>query len=473
MEINKITPLIISRNNNIKPILKEKNIQNSLNFASSDNAIKNYALSQITFKGEDYIPPKEPYFEPLYKKAGITGFMQKVYDKYASDPALYQDKKIRGNINEIIFADSDKKAEAKIELLDKFANDEKWQNNEFIQQNKVLFLKSTTCPSFPLFIDNFLSNPNLYENEKLQKDIIDEFCINQDENILKTKTKFLEKYLAEPKLHNSELINNNIADIVKNTYHSTVLDAKLQIIDNYINNEKWNTNKDFEPLFVSLLLAKHIKPDKDGARTSVIDTILTKPDFVIDENNIKIISSLIESVTTSAQAKVANKILADDFLTPNIIGVVSCTQSDIVADNKILLMDKILSEPKLKNNKDIQEELYYILDLSTYKPEEQAKARLEVIDKFLSNEDLSQTSEISDNIGKIIANVNGINTSRPAKLINAFLSDANLYQDEIIQITLPRISVDDVAITSYLLENKEKYDSENLKRILDIMAIPK
>ena len=131
---------------------------------------------------------------------------------------------------------------------------------------------------------------------------------------------------------------------------------------------------------------------------------------------------------------VANKILSADTKLyynnslmhdcPNILRDLTTPEE---AKSKIKLIDKILSNGIIYNNHDVIEHIGSIIfDTHT---QEQANVRINLMDKFLSDENLYRNITIVHSIGRIL---NFTNTKDKAEIVDKILSDENLYDSESI-----------------------------------------
>ena len=108
-------------------------------------------MPQITFKGDDdfYQPPTyESLRCDVSEDVSINQARHKVFDKFVSDPLFYTDPKLRSDFCDRCAIDhvlSDEEADVKISILDKFANDEKWQQSEFVNENKAKIYQIISC----------------------------------------------------------------------------------------------------------------------------------------------------------------------------------------------------------------------------------------------------------------------------------------------------------------------------------------
>lgn len=485
MRISRINSFVSPKVKNNAVVKKQNNIQSNFDIKTSTNIFKNYALPQITFKGDDDFS-QPPTYESLRcdvsEDESINQARHKVFDKFVSDPLFYTDPKLRSDFCDRWAIDhvlSDEEADVKIAILDKFANDEKWQQSEFVNENKAKIYQNVNYPNLLQIIDRYVTEPKLSQNEALGKKISAMIfnCYRQNsESPYETNLRFLDKFLSDPKLYDNEKLNASLVDIWG-------FQHRIPIMDKYITDERWNTNKDLEDLFINLLHNVHF-PDKENARNPIIDIILEKPDLYKEEQQQANIITILNQTINPVQAPIAEKLLSAPEFLKNKLGSdtkVFTIGDKQVIDAELVILDKILSEPKLRNNESIQKNLPNVLYDNEYDVEKSLNAKLSVIDKYLSNDDLSQIDAINDNLGSIIWSA-----SNPvqADVINCIFSDKNLYEDPMINEKICYLSCG-ITVQKYpalyksnagrietvrkLEENKDKYDKENLSKLFRAM----
>ena len=480
MRIKKINSLILPKTINNKEVKKQDNIQNNFNTQISSNAIKNYALSQITFKGKK----KDSFIDKFdLKGLPINQYRQQVIDKLSSSREFspnYEGNKYDVECG-IIYVETQEIADAKIELLDKYTNDKKWQNSKFIQENIGHLFKFTEKPNFVKFVDKILTVPELAENKDLQKQILNMSSfeyIGIKDDVFSYKLAVLDKFLSDPKISNNKKVRERIVDELSNVNDKKHAEAKIQIMDKYLKNKEWNESKNdnLEELFIDLLGV--IIPDVNNARDSVIDLIIKNPElYNTDKKQSKVYKALAWT-STPVQATVAKKFLSDpefleenlDIRFPSIIGLIDSKE---YAESVILLFDKIISEPKLRNNEDIQKRLNDTFYLWPDDKKIVAESKLSVMEKYLSDEKLQKTKGINIRLARIIEEV-----KQPwqAEIVNCVFSDAKLYKDRWIQenmINTYRTSDDKgrdkqtaYEVQQRLRMNRKEYNQENLEKLL-------
>lgn len=482
MRISKINSFILPKAINNKEVKKHDNIQNNFNTQNSSNAIKNYALSQMTFKAKK----KDSFIDKFdLKGVSINQYRQQVIDKLSSSREFspnYEGNKYNVESG-IIYVETQENADAKIALLDKFTNDKKWRDSKFIQENIGYLFQFTGKPNFVKFVDKVLTVPELAENKEMQKQIIDmpyEYSGRKDD-VFSYKLAVLDKFLSDPKISDNKNVRERIVDQLSDVHNEKHAEAKIQIMDKYLKNKEWNESKDknLEELFVDLLGV--IIPDVDNARDSVIDLVVKNPELYNTEKKQGKVYKALEWTSTPVQATVAKKILSDpeflqeklDIRFPSIIGLVD---SQEYAEGVISLFDKIISEPKLRYHEDIQKRLNDILYLWPNDKKVVAESRLSVMEKYLSDEELQKTDGVNIRLARIIENV-----QQPwqADIANCFLSDPKLYKDKWIldrMIGTYRTSVGRgqdqptaSEVRQKLIMNKKKYNQENLEKLLSCL----
>ena len=484
MRISKINSFVLPKAINNKEVKKQDNIQNNFNTQNSSNAIKNYALSQITFKGK-----KDSLFAELFpindgfvKDTVVNQCRQQVIDKLASCREFspdYQGHRLNLQLG-VTNVKTQEIADAKIALLDKFTNDKKWQNSKFIQENIGHLFVFVEKSNFVEFVDKVLSVPELAGNKEMQKQIIDmPFSYSgRKDDVFVSKLSVLDKFLSDSKLKNNKKVREKVVKEIAKVHGPEQAQAKVQVMDKYLKSKEWNESKDdnLEALFIDLLGVK--EPATEKSRNSVIDIVIKNPKLYDTEQKQGNVYNIIYLTTTSEKAIVAEKLLsAPDFLQENLDcmfpSFLASVNSKEQAENVNLLFDKIISEPKLRNNEDVQKRLNEILHL-WYEPKKVvAESRLSVMNKYLADENIQETEGINTRLGHIIEEAN---QPWKADIANCFLSDPKLYTDKWMQermVNTYRTSVGigkdqptAFEVRTKLEKNQKKYNQENLEKLL-------
>ena len=173
------------------------------------------------------------------------------------------------------------------------------------------------------------------------------------------------------KLYDNEKLNASLVDIWG-------FQHRIPIMDKYITDERWNTNKDLEDLFINLLHNVHF-PDKENARNPIIDIILEKPDLYKEEQQQANIITILNQTINPVQAPIAEKLLSAPEFLKNKLGSdtkVFTIGDKQVIDAELVILDKILSEPKLRNNESIQKNLPNVLYDNEHDVEKSLNAKL-------------------------------------------------------------------------------------------------
>lgn len=487
MRISKINSFILPKAINNKEVKKHDNIQNDFNTQNSSNAIKNYALSQITFKGK-----KDSLFAELFpindgfvKDPVVNQCRQQVIDKLASCREFspdYQGHRLNLELG-VANVKTQEIADAKIALLDKFTNDKKWQNSKFIQENIGHLFVFVEKSNFVEFVDKILAVPALAENKEMQKQIIDmPFSYSgRKDDVFSYKLAVLDKFLSDSKLKNNKKVREKVVKEIAKVHGPEQAQAKVQMMDKYLKSKEWNESKDdnLEALFIDLLGVK--EPATEKSRNSVIDIVIKNPKLYDTEQKQGNVYNIIYLTTTSEKAIVAEKLLSTpDFLQENLDGMFPSfllhVDSKEYAEGVISLFDKITSEPKLRDNESIQKNLNGILYLWYNDKKEVADSRLAVIEKYLSDKELQKTEGINTRLGSIIEEAN---QAWKADIANCFLSDSKLYKDKWIQnrmVDTYRTSVGRnqdqptaFEVRTKLIQNQKKYNQENLEKLLSCL----
>lgn len=487
MRISKINSFVLPKAVNNKTIKKHDNIQNNFNTQNSSNAIKNYIFPQITFKGEQSssIPKFYLINDGFTKDSQVSQRRQQVIDKLSSVkelPLNFEQNRgfFQQGINSVQTQES---ADAKIALIDKYFNDKKWQNSNFIQENIGYFFYMVEKEGFVTFVDKVLKSPELAENKEMQRKILDmtHSYNGRNDDVYEYKIAVLDKFLSDSKLKNNKKVVKKFVKEIKFVNTKEHSQAKIEIMDKYLKNKTWKASKDknLEQLFIDLLGVQ--QPDDNGVRASVIDIVIKNPDlYDTDEKRSKVYSIIMLS-NTPEKVTVAKKLLSTpDFLQENLDGMfpsfLSHVDSKEYAEGVISLFDKITSESKLRDNESIQKKLNGILYLWYNDKKEVADSRLSVIEKYLSDKELQKTEGINTRLGSIIEEAN---QAWKADIANCFLSDSKLYKDKWIQnrmVDTYRTSVGRnqdqptaFEVRTKLIQNQKKYNQENLEKLLSCL----
>ena len=245
-------------------------------------------------------------------------------------------------------------------LAEKFFSDPKLYENEWLQKNIRSIILSATNQARVTFVDKFVSDSNLYENEWLQQNIkriiYDSFVNTFDNEAGDAKIDLIYKYTSDPKLYKNEGLQKNICSIIDAVDTLEKAQAKIQLMDKFLSDPKFYENEELQKAignFISVADA----PEKVNLAYKLLD------DIASCETAVEIAVSVIENYESVSyrQVQKLEKTIGQEFFSKiynnptdvvaaaNLIGLFG--KSNI---NEISITDKRnVLRAIVKNNTDL------------------------------------------------------------------------------------------------------------------------
>ena len=316
----------------------------------------------------------------------------KVADIYLSNPNLYENDNLKNNIYRLL---DEIDSEEKIIVAEKLFSEPLLYENYFISMNfPSIFnnIKSEEIANFKVkIIDEFLSDSDFVKNyPSLFARILS--CVSSEEQL-----KVAKKINSNALLYKNQNINYHYKSLVKYIKTEESANEKIKIMDKYISEDKLNQNE-----WIQNNIAQVILPVESTQQFKIANIFLSNPEFYNDKHIQNNIYQIIYDVKSDKQFKIADKFFSDSNLYKNewvrehlnyLIRIIDC-------EEEYKLIDTILSEPFFYDNPQLQ---YNITSLvrSCFNNKEATNAKIQIIDKYLSNSKLYEDEEIRNNIIRI------------------------------------------------------------------------
>ena len=145
------------------------------------------------------------------------------------------------------------KTQEQVEILDKFlSNPDLFQNRNWcgILSEKM---EKITSPQKQLLFDNLLSEPKLYSNENLQRELGWYSGYRETVETVEAQNCFIDEYLANPSYNENEFLNKELGCIIFHISSFDDLKSKKEIIDIFLSNPTLQGSKEVKKMLAEVL----------------------------------------------------------------------------------------------------------------------------------------------------------------------------------------------------------------------------
>lgn len=310
------------------------------------------------------------------------------------------------------------------------------------------------------FVDKYLDNKLLYENENVRSNMGHTTYLIKNKNDLTYRTNILDKYLESPELQNQPNVKDSIGSIAMFTDN----DSKSRISNRYLDTPTLYKNKD---LSICETLHATKTPEREAITHKMLDMYLSNKNLYENENlNKSLTRVLAETNEKNFDAKkfVINKYKDSEELQSSKFAQKLGSTLMFTDDNNLKVVDKVMDDEKLYNNNNVMDNLPHIL-LRTEKPED-----IEIINKMLDKEEFINDKKAMSDIPEFMRNLNW-NTESAQKnrynVLNKVLDDKKLYGNKSLMSELPDILLsvcykEQADVVTTILDDEKLLNNKNV-----------
>lgn len=333
-----------------------------------------------------------------------------VIDKFLSDEKLYNNENVCTEISRIVyFAKNDKDLEYINKLFDKYLNSPELMSQKHVRRN---IGNIVGCVNSDLEFDlanRILETPELYQNKYLFNSE-DGFGSNigrilgAAENPEKAKytNEFLDAYLSDEKLYTNENLNKGLSYVLA-TLNKDNFEFRKSIMTKYINNPNLQQPSIAKRLGI-LINCSDSKTENELIDKILKDSRLYSNDIVMDRvgdiliglkrpNDADFISKFLDKDEIISDKKIIDSL-------PDIEWLMNFGTDDTYK-RKSKVLEKVLNDEKLYTNKNVMYELPNIIKNIRF------NEQLEIANAVLNNENLLNNTEVVNNLPKWLERMDG------------------------------------------------------------------
>ena len=384
----------------------------------------------------------------------------------ALERKIRYDERSRYVVRERAIGNSSVFGEKKIQLVNKLLDDDKLINNPILRRNMSNLIFSRPGRDLSTkqakVVDYIMSNPRLYNNQKLIDNAIraiyyvDESNINSVLRVLSDE-RFDKTYFYA---YGDILDSNAYSDNPK--YTARIREA---VVDKFLSDERLYNNANIcnEISHITYLTKDD---ERLGYVNGLFDKYLNTPDVFNNKHIKHSIAGIVESVNDKRKFDLANRFLDTPELYRNrflvngkgmygngITSAINSIETPEKAHNINEFLDLYLSNGKFYKNDSLNGALGYILETTD---NDNLKPRKSLLRKYLNNPEI-QNSEVANNLGHLIGYSKN---EKGYKLVDKVFSDPRLYNNKIVVNKLPEIlqkseAQEDINYISKMLDKDE------------------
>ena len=257
------------------------------------------------------------------------------------------------------------------------------------------------------------------------------------------KALFFEKLMSDPMLYDNEGVKKQFG--WKSYWGDEPLEqfeAQSRFIDTYLSNPKMKENQFLNDEVGGILF--HISSfDNLESKMEIINIILENPSLLEKKQLKEMLKRVLLYAKIKEQFTLAKTLLTEPMLYENE-GVISNVGSIVYLFNednpeaekaKYDIFQKYLSNPKLNQNKGIQKHIGAIASGFNYS-EDAIQEKYNLVDKYLSDANLYEDEELQ---GKMVEVFSHIAVPIQIDMVNKFFSEPTLFNNPDLRKELPEI----------------------------------
>lgn len=391
----------------------------------------------------------------------------------ALERKIRYDERSRYIINEKAIGNRSLLGKREVQLVNKLLDDDKLINNPKLRRNMAALILSRRGRDMSTkqakVIDYIMSNPRLYNNEKLVKNAkealpyVDESNINSVLRVLSDE-RFDKTYFYA---YADILDTNACSDNPK--YTARIREA---VVDKFLSDERLYNNANIcNEIFHIAYFTKD--NERLGYVNSLFDKYLNTPDVFNNKHIKHNIAGIVESVDNKRKFDLANRFFDTPELYRNrflldgkgmyssgITSAIHSIKTPEKSHNINEFLDLYLSNGKFYKNDNLNGALGYILKTTD---NDNLKFRKSLLRKYLNNPEI-QNSEVANNLGLLLGYSKD---EKGYKLVDQVFSDERLYNNKAVVTKLPEIlqkseGSEDINYISKMLDKDEIISDKKL-----------
>ena len=391
----------------------------------------------------------------------------------ALERKIRYDERSRYIINEKAIGNRSLLGKREVQLVNKLLDDDKLINNPKLRRNMAALILSRRGRDMSTkqakVIDYIMSNPRLYNNEKLVKNAkealpyVDESNINSVLRVLSDE-RFDKTYFYA---YADILDTNACSDNPKYTAR-----IREEVVDKFLSDERLYNNANIcNEIFHIAYFTKD--NERLGYVNSLFDKYLNTPDIFNNKHIKHNIAGIVESVDNKRKFDLANRFFDTPELYRNrfllngkgmyssgITSAIHSIKTPEKSHNINEFLDLYLSNGKFYKNDNLNGALGYILETTD---NDNLKFRKSLLRKYLNNPEI-QNSEVANNLGLLLGYSKN---EKGYKLVDQVFSDERLYNNKAVVTKLPEIlqkseGSDDINYISKMLDKDEIISDKKL-----------
>ena len=391
----------------------------------------------------------------------------------ALERKIRYDERSRYIINEKAIGNRSLLGKREVQLVNKLLDDDKLINNPKLRRNMAALILSRRGRDMSTkqakVIDYIMSNPRLYNNEKLVKNAkealpyVDESNINSVLRVLSDE-RFDKTYFYA---YADILDTNACSDNPKYTAR-----IREEVVDKFLSDERLYNNANIcNEIFHIAYFTKD--NERLGYVNSLFDKYLNTPDIFNNKHIKHNIAGIVESVDDKRKFDLANRFFDTPELYRNrflldgkgmyssgITSAIHSIKTPEKSHNINEFLDLYLSNGKFYKNDNLNGALGYILKTTD---NDNLKFRKSLLRKYLNNPEI-QNSEVANNLGLLLGYSKD---EKGYKLVDQVFSDERLYNNKAVVTKLPEIlqkseGSEDINYISKMLDKDEIISDKKL-----------
>ena len=391
----------------------------------------------------------------------------------ALERKIRYDERSRYIINEKAIGNRSLLGKREVQLVNKLLDDDKLINDPKLRRNMAALILSRRGRDMSTkqakVIDYIMSNPRLYNNEKLVKNAkealpyVDESNINSVLRVLSDE-RFDKTYFYA---YAAILDTNACSDNPKYTAR-----IREEVVDKFLSDERLYNNAN---ICNEISRIAYFTKDNErlGYVNSLFDKYLNTPDVFNNKHIKHNIANIVESVNDKRKFDLANRFFDTPELYRNrfllngkgmyssgITSAIHSIKTPEKSHNINEFLDLYLSNGKFYKNDNLNGALGYILETTD---NDNLKFRKSLLRKYLNNPEI-QNSEVANNLGLLLGYSKN---EKGYKLVDQVFSDERLYNNKAVVTKLPEIlqkseGSDDINYISKMLDKDEIISDKKL-----------
>ena len=391
----------------------------------------------------------------------------------ALERKIRYDERSRYIINEKAIGNRSLLGKREVQLVNKLLDDDKLINDPKLRRNMAALILSRRGRDMSTkqakVIDYIMSNPRLYNNEKLVKNAkealpyVDESNINSVLRVLSDE-RFDKTYFYA---YAAILDTNACSDNPKYTAR-----IREEVVDKFLSDERLYNNAN---ICNEISRIAYFTKDNErlGYVNSLFDKYLNTPDVFNNKHIKHNIANIVESVNDKRKFDLANRFFDTPELYRNrfllngkgmyssgITSAIHSIKTPEKSHNINEFLDLYLSNGKFYKNDNLNGALGYILETTD---NDNLKFRKSLLRKYLNNPEI-QNSEVANNLGLLLGYSKN---EKGYKLVDQVFSDERLYNNKAVVTKLPEIlqkseGLEDINYISKMLDKDEIISDKKL-----------